>query len=312
MWDNEKAKQKAQEFKYKDDVEEQMKFFIQKGLLGPIKNYQQIFNWIMQFPSESLTPYFLLDALIVVSQQQAQASLENILEQIKASIYKDNPTLSDEELFALYEEHMTHSVFVAASLPGDTASGAPQIMRDLRAILEGKFYETAVSQLCSVIRERQIAHVYIADDIVGTGQTIATRLKYEEWCTNCPRKETLVNCSLEHIANCHPNIDFTVISVIMHAKGQEHIKGRFQPLMAYAIDTAYDLLSKDCALYRDKQYRETIVEDINRIMDEHNMRGNKYALYLPVAICDEFPNNSLELFWWPDAPEWEPLLRRVH
>lgn len=312
MWDDEKARQKAQESKYKADIEEQMKFFIQKGLLGPINNFQQILKWIQQFPSESLTPYFLLDALIVVPQQQAQASLENILEQIKASLYKDNPTLSDEELFALYKEHMTHSVFVGASLPGDTASGAPQIMRELRKILKGKFFEAAVSQLCGVIQERQIAHVYIVDDIVGTGETITKRLKYEEWCTSCPCKKAPTNCSLEHIANCHPNIDFTVISVIMHEKGKNRIKGRFQSLMAYTVDTAYNLLSKNCVLYRDKQYREAIIDDIKKIMDEHNMRDNKYALYLPVAICDEFPNNSLELFWWPDSSKWYPLLRRVH
>lgn len=303
------------EQQYKDNIVAQLKFFVQKNLFYPITDYQTIHNWIKQFPANSLTPYFILDTLIILTTGQVEASLKNIVEQIMSSIYKENPSLSDEALFAAYRTHLEHSVFLCACSPGQMAGGAPETMRALRNVIGKGFCEVAVTDLCKTIKEKGIRNVYIVDDLIGTGETIKKQLKHKYVNERCICGSESTRCSLECASKCNKEVKFTIISVILHQKGKLRINNEFQNfnlLTAYNIDIAYNLLSEKCELYRDPQYKEKIIADIQEILRKNEMTGNPYALYLPVGINGAFPNNSLELFWWTKSSKWKPLFPRQH
>lgn len=303
------------EQQYKDDIIAKLKFFVQKGLFYPITDYQTIHNWIKQFPVNSLTPYFILDTLIILTKGQVEASLEKIVEQIMSSIYKANPTLSDEALFSAYKTHIEESVFVCACTPGQMSSGAPETMRALRNVIGDNFCEVAVTDLCKTIKEKSIKHVYIVDDMIGTGKTIVRQIEQEYTSEKCTYDSMSTRCSLKCASSNNPDVEFAVISVIMHEDGEQRINDNFKNISlmtAYKIDIGYNLLSEKCELYRDPQYKEKIIADIKEVLEKNKMTENPFALYLPVGISDTFPNNSLELFWWAKSTEWKPLFPRRH
>lgn len=303
------------ERQYVESVKEKMRFFVIKELVNPIDDYQTISNWVDQFPEDSVTPYFLLDTLIILTRKQVEASIRNIFEQIKAKIYVSNPNLSDKMLFAKYEEHLEKSVFISACMPGQTAGGAPETIRALRTVIEDKFNEISVPEVCQRITNGSIDHVYIVDDFIGTGNTICKILKHEYLCDACSCGQGIKKCSLQCALNHQTNVEFTVISVVLHKAGEKLIKDSFKNikiLSAFTIDESYDLLSDACELYRDADYIEQIISEVRSIMDEHHMDENPFALHLPIGISGAFPNNSLELFWWSDSTEWKPLVRRLH
>lgn len=302
------------EKQYKDDIESQMDFLSQRQLLGSI-DIQTIKNWISQFPVESLTPYFLLDSLVFLSTSQIKASLSNIVEQIKSSIYVKNPNLSDEQLFCKYEEHLEQSVFICACLPSQMASGAPPTTRAFRDIIGAKFKSADVADLCKTILERKIENVYIIDDFIGTGATIKKQINYQHACNGCIYNHPKKTCSLACAASTLKNIKFNIISVVLHEQGIINLKKDFplfNTMAAYYIDDTYNLLSNNCTLYRDDHYKKKIISETKEIARCKNMHQNKYALNLPLAISEAFPNNSLELFWWAQSEDWMPLLARRH
>lgn len=304
------------EKQYVEGIKEKMKLFIQKGLLKPIEEYQTIRNWIQQFPEGSLTPYLLLDTLIILTKDQVEASLRNVIEQIKASIYLSKPTLSDEELYSLFENHIEHSAFIGACNPGEMAGGAPETLRALRKVIGGdKFNEIAVTDVCKGISDGTIKNVYVVDDFIGTGKTMCKFMKTEHLCENCTCGKEIGKCSLYCAMNKNPNTRFTIVSVVLHQKGAEHITNEMkcvQLMSSFNVDTTYDLLSENCELYRDTNYIKETIRAVVEIMREQNMDGNEYALHLPIAISDAFPNNSLEVFWWAESPKWNPLAPRRH
>lgn len=303
------------EQQYVSSIKERLRFFVQKGLLAAINDYQTVNNWISQFPENSMTPYFLLDTLTVLTREQVEASLRNIIEQIKASIYVNNPNLTDVELFQAYEKHIESSVFISACKPGHTAGGAPETLRALRTTIGKKFEEIAVTDVCKSIKEKKLKHIYVVDDFIGTGETICKILSYEYLCDNCTCGDGIKKCSLHCAAQNNRDVKFAVISIIMHEQGKEKITeafNEFELMHAFSVNDSYDLLSDKCTLYRDSDYKDTIIADIKKIMNDHHMTKNIYALHLPVGISGSFPNNSLELFWWGESSEWEPLIRRQH
>ena len=304
------------EKQYIESIKEKMKLFIQKGLLKPIEEYQTIHNWVQQFSENNLVPYLLLDTLIILTKEQVEASFRNIIEQIRTSIYVCNPTLSDDELFSLFEDHIEHSAFISACNPGETAGGAPETLRALRKVIgEDKFNEIAVTDICKGISDGTIRNVYVVDDFIGTGKTMCKFIKTEHLCENCTCGKQIGKCSLYCAMKKNPNTRFTIVSVVLHQKGAEHIVDEMkgvQLMSSFNVDTSYDLLSDTCELYRDPKYIHDTVELIERIMKENHMDKNDYALHLPIAISDAFPNNSLEVFWWAESPTWNPLAPRRH
>lgn len=303
------------EQQYKSRIEAQLAFFVHKRLLGPIADYQTIRNWIQQFPEGSLTPYFLLDALVILTREQVEASLRNIVEQIKASIYVKNPDFDDEKLYAEYEKHLSSSLFVCACAPDEMAGGAPETMRILRSIIGGMFKEASIPDLCETIRIKKIKNVYIIDDFIGTGETIAKQLKKQHLSEKCPNEASIAKCSLQCVAANNPDVSLTIVSVVAHLKGKERLENEFpefKQMSAYSIDDDYDLLSEGCALYRDSLYMKQTIEDIRKIINDYKMGDNPFALNLPLGISGEFPNNSLELFWWNESDSWKPLAPRNH
>lgn len=305
----------ASEKEYISSVIEKMRFFIHKGLLKPIEEYQTIHNWVQQFPEGSLVPYFLLDTLVMLTRDQVEASLKNIIEQIKSSIYSRNPTLSDAQLFSLFEDHIAHSVFISACIPGHTAGGAPETLRSLRKVIGNQFSEIAVNDICREVRNHNIRNVYIVDDFIGTGKTIETFMKSEHLCEKCICGKEIGKCSLLCAMRNNPDIQFAIISVVLHEKGKSHIRDSIkdiQLLSSFAIDNDYDLLSESCTLYRDSEYTGEIRRIVSEILKEYDMDKNQYALHLSLGVSDSFPNNSLELFWWSESESWKPLAPRRH
>lgn len=304
------------EKQYIEGIKEKMKLFIQKGLLKPIEEYQTIHNWIQQFPEGDLAPYLLLDTLIILTKDQVEASLRNIIEQIKASIYLSNPTLSDEELFSLFENHIEHSAFIGACNPGEMAGGAPETLRALRKVIGGdKFTEIAVSDICRGISDGSIEDVYVVDDFIGTGKTMCKFMKSEHLCENCVCGKEIGKCSLVCAMKNNPKTRFTIMSVVLHKEGAKQIVDEMQGIRlmsSFNVNTSYDLLSESCELYRDPNYIKEAIKTVVGIMKDHNMDGNEYALHLPIGISDAFPNNSLEVFWWAESPDWSPLAPRQH
>lgn len=304
------------EKQYIESIKEKMKLFIQKGLLNPIEEYQTVHNWIQQFSDNSIVPYLLLDTLVILTKDQVEASLKNVLEQIKTSIYVNNPTLSDTELFSLLDDHMEHSAFISACNPGETAGGAPETLRALRKVIGGKkFTEIAVFDICKGISDGKIRNVYVVDDFIGTGKTICKFMKSEHLCENCVCGKEIGKCSIICAMKNNPDVRFNIISVVLHGEGAKHITDEFKGvtlLSSFNIDGAYDLLSETCELYRDPNYIKETIDVVTNIIKEHHMDDNEYALHLPIGISDAFPNNSLEVFWWAESPKWKPLAPRQH
>lgn len=304
------------EYQYRSTMESQIKLFIGKHFWEPIKEYQTINNWLSQFPEESLAPYFLMDALIVFTKEQVAVSLGNILEQVRTSIYQEHPNWSDHDLFVTYKEHLAQSVFICACTQGQMASGAPETMRAFRDIaVEGPFQEVSAAKLCHTILGNNIKYVYIVDDFIGTGTTMATQLNCAHSHDDCPCGATCPHCTLKCAADHHPGVQFTVVSVVMHEKGKCRLEDEFKQfklMTAYQIDDTYDLLSKECILYRDPNYIEEIISEVHMLMKKYQMKENQFAQHLPLAISGKFPNNSLQLFWWSQSPDWKPLIPRRH
>lgn len=306
---------KINEQKFISDVEAQTKFLISKGLFEPISEYQTIRNWIDQFPEDSLTPFFLLDSLIILNRAQVEAALVNILEKIKSQIYRNNPTASDSVLFSIFENHIKHSIFVCACTQDNMASGAPETTRILRNVVGERFQESSVEKICLNIVEKEIEHVYIIDDLVGTGETISRQIKQNYLCERCICGYDSNKCSIMCASRHHKDVDFTVVSVIQHVTGKKRIRqehSQINTLTAYEIDESYSLLSEKCIVVRDPEYLERIIAEIKSVSKENGIMDSPYSLSLSIGISGGFPNNSLALFWWAKTTAWKPLIPRQH
>lgn len=306
---------KINEQKFISDVEAQTRFLINKGFFEPISEYQTVRNWIDQFPKDSLTPFFLLDSLIILNRAQVEAALVNILEKIKSQIYRNNPTASDSDLFSIFENHISHSVFVCACTQDNMASGAPETTRILRNVVGEQFQESSVEKICLNIVERGIEHVYIIDDFVGTGETISKQIKKTYLCEKCICGYDNNKCSIFCASKHHTEVDFTVVSVIQHVAGKEKLRqehSKINTVTAYEIDESYSLLSENCIVVRDSEYLDRIIAEIKSVSEKNGIIDSPYSLSLSIGISGGFPNNSLALFWWAKTATWKPLVPRQH
>lgn len=300
------------EEKYKNYINKKVERYVAQKWWGPIKG-NEIRRWIKQFPEDSLVPYLLLDSLNIITTEQIEASLRAILEQLRSNIFCENPNLSDEELYALWNNHMEKTLFIPAHTVRDSISSAPIITRTLKKLIPNFESHTSVAEeLCGDLMKATIENVYFVDDFIGTGRQMSGYLEHEFYCnSNCCTQTEKKSCSIRNLMSVRDNVKFNVITVAQHNAGGNKLK-RAHPqlnfLTANTLDDTYDLLSSTCSVYIDEKYLCDVQKAIAEIKKTYNV-SNDYSLNLPLGFEHGFPNNALETYWWSQS-NWQPLIGR--
>lgn len=299
----------------KKQIRERIDFLVKERLLGAI-TVSDIDQWIGNFEQGSDLPYLLLNALIVVNNDQMQACVVDLSNKIKARFYLNNILLTDAELKEKYSEYLEETAFVCATRSGDAASSASWMGHQFRRLLGRGYNEYDLNGLCRKINDKKIKRVYIVDDFVGTGKQMMGFISDEKRRDVCISNGTDCECSVECVIRMYPDISFTIASIILCDEGHIRLREKYpnvEFLCCYKVGAEYDLLSKKCQLYKDMKLGEDEIDlaisEMGNICKEKKMACD-YSLHLSCGFEDSFPNNALELFWWNESAEWTPLRAR--
>jgi hypothetical protein len=307
--------------KYRKYVLDKIRRYTNQKWWGNVR-YSTIGSWINQFPKDnkdSIVAYLLLDSIFILTNEHIEASAKSLVEKIRNDIFCDEFQINSGDLMyddsyfeGLWNDHMRDSIFISAQKHGDTAGSAAQIARSFRNILDTQYREIDIDAICKDVLTRKPKNVYITCDFIGTGKQMDDFLNYEINCKS-PMDNCKPTCCLIEIFNKYPKVNFNILAIAAHIDGLQNLKKNYTKLKiltANLLTSEYDLLSSKTRTNIDECYITDVGNAVNKIRERYNMHSN-YSLNLPIGFEYGFPNNSLELFWWPKSENgWKSIIPR--
>lgn len=272
--------------------------------------------WLKNFGLEKEIGKIILDNIFFYSKEQLDSYTKNIINQIKAEIFKKHQinngrTYNDDAYyFKQWEGYKQYLKVMPAAKSGDVSCSAYEVIRRYRPILGNDLVSDKYSIEEGI--DNLVRDFIFVDDFSGSGNQM---IKF---------METMISVHGKKIRICdlpleYSNITITIAVYVIHSDAltllnnkYPHIKIRYVDL----IDKKLDFLNYDCIFYNklSDEKRTRIIEYISQkreeiIREEPKYKDlMKYQLNIPIVFCHGCPNNAL-LLLFAETNNWKQIFK---